>query len=101
MTTVFWDRKGVTVVEFMQQGTTVTSAVYCKTLKNCVRPTIQNKRRGMLTYGVLLIHANACPHTGARTRALLDDFNWALFDHRPHTPGLALSDYHMITYLKN
>jgi hypothetical protein len=37
MATVFWDRKGVLMVEFMQQGTTVTSEVYCKTLKNnCV-----------------------------------------------------------------
>jgi hypothetical protein len=36
MATVFWDRK---VVEFMQQGTTITSEVYCKTLtKNCVGP---------------------------------------------------------------
>jgi hypothetical protein len=24
MTTVFWDRKGVLMVEFMQQGTTIT-----------------------------------------------------------------------------
>jgi hypothetical protein len=38
MVTVFWDRKGVLMVEFMQQGATVTSEVYCKTLKNCIRP---------------------------------------------------------------
>jgi hypothetical protein len=31
--TVFMDRKGVLVVEFMQQGTTVTSEVYCEILK--------------------------------------------------------------------
>jgi hypothetical protein len=29
ITTVFWDRKGVLMVEFMQQGTTITSEVYC------------------------------------------------------------------------
>jgi hypothetical protein len=33
MTSVFWDRKGVLMVEFMQQGTTITSEVYCETLK--------------------------------------------------------------------
>jgi hypothetical protein len=27
MTSVLWDRKGVPIVEFMQQGTTVTSEV--------------------------------------------------------------------------
>jgi hypothetical protein len=30
---VSWDRKGVLMVEFMQQGTTITSEVYCKTQK--------------------------------------------------------------------
>jgi hypothetical protein len=38
------------MVEFIQ-GTTVTSEVYCETLKEMHR-AIQNKRRGMLTYGV-------------------------------------------------
>jgi acyl-CoA thioesterase len=33
MSAVFWDRKGVLMVEFMQQGTTITAEVYCETLK--------------------------------------------------------------------
>jgi hypothetical protein len=28
MVALFWDRKGVLIVEFMQHGTTVTSEVY-------------------------------------------------------------------------
>jgi hypothetical protein len=36
MTAVFWDRKGMLMVEFMQQGTPVTFEGYCQTLKNCV-----------------------------------------------------------------
>jgi hypothetical protein len=31
MTSVLWDRKGVLMVEFMQQGTTIMSEVYCET----------------------------------------------------------------------
>jgi hypothetical protein len=39
MVNVFWDRKGVLMMEFMQQGTTITSQVYCKTLKKkCIGP---------------------------------------------------------------
>jgi hypothetical protein len=41
MTIVFWDRKGVLMVEFTQQGTIITSEVYWETLKgkeNCVGP---------------------------------------------------------------
>jgi hypothetical protein len=29
ITTMFWDRKGVLMVEFMQQGTTLTSELFC------------------------------------------------------------------------
>jgi hypothetical protein len=68
MVTVFWDRKGVLMVELVQQGTTLTSEVYCKTLK-ILRMAIQNKSRGMLTYGVVLIYDNALLHTATRTRS--------------------------------
>jgi len=43
MCTVFWDTQGVLLVEFLPQGTTINSAVYCKTLKK-LRCAIQNKR---------------------------------------------------------
>jgi hypothetical protein len=38
MAAVFWDRKGVLMMDFMQQGITIMSEVYCETLKNCVGP---------------------------------------------------------------
>jgi hypothetical protein len=38
MAAVFWDRKGVLMMEFMKQGTTITSEVYSETLKNCEGP---------------------------------------------------------------
>jgi histone-lysine N-methyltransferase SETMAR len=55
----------------------------------------------MLTSGVVLLHDNARPHAAAHTQALLEHFNWELFDHPLHSPDLALSDYHLFTYLKN
>jgi hypothetical protein len=54
MTTAFRDRKGVMMVEFMHQGTTITSEVYCKTPKKLCW-AIQNKRHGILTSIVLLL----------------------------------------------
>jgi hypothetical protein len=70
------------MVEFMQQGTTVTSEVYCETLKE-LRRAIQNKRHRLLTFGILvvLLHDSTCPYIAARTRALLEHINWELFDH--------------------
>jgi histone-lysine N-methyltransferase SETMAR len=99
MATVFWDRKGILLTEFMAPGTTITSEVYCETL-NKLRRSIQSKRRGMLTKGVVLLHDNARPHTAARTKALLQQFNWEIFEHPPYSPGLAPSDYHLFTKMK-
>jgi transposase len=99
MATVFWDRKGVLIAEFMQQGTTITSEVYCETLKK-LRRVIQNKMHGMLTSGVVRV-TSVCSHTAARTRALLEHFNWELFDQPPYSHDLAPSLYHLFTYLKN
>jgi hypothetical protein len=34
-------------------------------------------------------------------RALLDHFNWKMFDHLPYSPDLSPSDYQLFIYLKN
>jgi histone-lysine N-methyltransferase SETMAR len=80
----------------------MASEVYCETKQKNGRTGIQNKRRGMLTSCVVLVHDNACPRTSisARTRALLEHFSWELFDHHPYSPDLAPRDYHLFTYLK-
>jgi histone-lysine N-methyltransferase SETMAR len=35
-----------------------------------------------------------------RARALLEHFNWELFDHPPYSPDLAPSDCNLFTYLQ-
>jgi hypothetical protein len=49
------------MMDFLQQGTTITSEAYCETHKEKLRRAIQKKRRGMLTSRVLivLLHGNA------------------------------------------
>jgi hypothetical protein len=59
---VFWDRKGVLMVEFIQQWTSIMSEAYYETLKNCKRKAIQNKRHGMLTSGIVLLYDYARLH---------------------------------------
>jgi histone-lysine N-methyltransferase SETMAR len=51
MASVFWDRKVLLLCEIMPAGT-INANRYCETLKN-LHCAIQNKRRGMLTKGVL------------------------------------------------
>jgi hypothetical protein len=62
---------------------------------------IQNKRCGMPTSGVVLLHDNVHPYIAARPHVLLDHFNWEFFAHPPYNPDLTLSNYHLFTYLKN
>jgi hypothetical protein len=55
----------------------------------------------MLTNGVALLHDNERQTTAAGARALLELFNWELFDHLLYSPDLVPRDYHLFTYLKN
>ncbi|GFV03553.1 mariner Mos1 transposase [Trichonephila clavipes] len=99
MATVFWDRHGVLLVEFMQQGTTINAAAYCATLIK-LRRVIQNKRHGFLTSGVLLLQDNARPHSAINTQNLIRSFGWEHIDHPPYSPDLAPSDFHLFRYQK-
>jgi len=73
---------------------------------SCVREwcrkfrSIQNKRRGMLTKGVVLLHDNARPHTAACTNALIKLFSWEIFDQTPYSPDLPPSGYYLFTKMK-
>ncbi|GFW38353.1 histone-lysine N-methyltransferase SETMAR [Trichonephila clavipes] len=75
MTTVFWDRHEVL-------------------------RAIHNKRRGLLTSGVLFLHGNARPHSVINTQNLIRSFGWEQINHPPYNPDWALSDFHLFHYLK-
>jgi len=100
MCTVFWDRKCVLLVDFLPQGSTINAGVYCDTLKK-LRRTIQNKRHGSISRGVVKIHDNARPHTAAATQNLITTFGWEQFDHPPYSPYLAPSNFHLFLNLKS
>ncbi|GBN74722.1 hypothetical protein AVEN_6709-1 [Araneus ventricosus] len=79
MVTVFWDAQGILLIEFMTRGTTINSEVYCRMLKKLKR-AIQNKRRGLLSSGVVLLHDNARPHTAVRTGEVCSNSNGMCFN---------------------
>jgi hypothetical protein len=95
MAAVFWDRKRVLMVEFMQQGTTI-SEVYCTTTKNCIRP-IRTKGLECWRNGLALLYGIVHPHTAApQTQALLEHFSLGLFDHPVYSLNLATSNHHCL-----
>jgi len=99
MATIFWDRKGILLIDFLERGLTINTDAYCETVRK-IRQAIQNKRRGMLSSVIVLLHDNARPYTVARTAQLLQQFRWEVFDHPPYSPDLAPSDYHLFMHLQ-
>ncbi|KAJ4435147.1 hypothetical protein ANN_23723 [Periplaneta americana] len=91
--------KKPTKLEFLERNATINSERYCNTLTNLKR-AIQNKRRGMLSSGVIFLHDNARPHTARHIATKLQEFNWEVLDHRPYSPDLAHSDYHLFMHMK-
>ncbi|GFS84174.1 mariner Mos1 transposase [Trichonephila clavipes] len=95
-----FNQRVVLLMNFMPQGTTFNSGVYCTILRK-LRRALQNKRRGMLSKGVLLLHDNARPHTSRTTQKLIKSIGWTVLDHAPYIPDLAPRDFHLFRYLKH
>ena len=50
---VIKDRKGILLIDFLERGLTINADAYCETVRK-LRRAIQNKRRGMLSSGIVL-----------------------------------------------
>jgi len=61
MATIFWDYKGVLLVAYLPQKTTMTGPYYSEVLTN-LHQAVKEKMRGMLIRGLLLLHGNAPVH---------------------------------------
>ncbi|GFS13651.1 histone-lysine N-methyltransferase SETMAR [Elysia marginata] len=55
MATVFWDAKGVILLNILQLGQCINAAQYCSTLDR-LRDAIRRKRPGLLRRGIVLKH---------------------------------------------
>ena len=97
--TGLWDRRGIILVDFLIRGQTANAERYCKTLHKLRRPT-RNKRRSMLTAGVVLFNDNARPHMARWSAHLLEEFSWEVFNHPSYSPNLAPNDFHFFLHLK-
>ncbi|XKL69463.1 hypothetical protein PGB90_007232 [Kerria lacca] len=90
----FWGYKSIIHIEYMPKDTAITTDAYCDTLMR-LQNAIKSKRPGLLKRGGILIRDNATPHSAGITQAYLKDLKWTIFNHPPHSPDLASSDYHL------
>jgi len=98
MATVFWDFKGVFLVDFLNDRRTVNAAYYCDLLEK-VWAAYRSKRRGFPIRDVLLLH-NARPHSAALTKEKLPQMYWTALKHPLYSPDLSPCDNHMFGPLK-
>ena len=98
MATIFWDFRGIFLINFKERNTTVNDA-YCASLLHKLRDDIK-KRRGMLSRGVLLLHDNAPVHTAAVAKAAVKECGFEEIEHPPYSPDLAPRDDYLFSKLK-
>ena len=66
MLSCFWDRDGIIMTDYLEQGHTITGNYYSALLAK-LRSTLAKKRRGKLQKGILLLHDNAPAHRSMMT----------------------------------
>ena len=99
MATVFWDAKGIIILDFLPKRSTIIG-VYNANLLDQLRTTICEKRRGKLSKGVLLQQDNARVHTCKVAMDAVERKRYELIPHPGYSPDLAPSDFFLSPNLK-
>ena len=99
MATVFWDAKGVIMLDFLASRSTITGVYYANLLDQ-LRTAIREKRRGKLSKGVLLQQDNARVHTCKVAMDSVERNGYELIPHPAYSPDLAPSDFFLFPNLK-
>ena len=97
--TVFWDAKGVIMLDFLSRRSTITGVYYANLLDQ-LRTVIREKRPGKLSKGVLLQQDNARVHTCKVAMDAVERNGYELIPHPAYSPDLAPSDFFLFPNLK-
>ena len=65
-----------------------------------LKDILKEKRRGKVTKGILFLHDNAPAHRALATQKKLAYLGFQCLDHRPYSPDVPPSDYHLFPGLK-
>ena len=99
MCTVFWDRKGVILLDFLEPGQTINSDRYIATLTKLKARISRVRPEKKTTF--LLQHDNARPHTSLKTVEHIVSLGWTVVPHPPYSPDLVPSDFHLFGLMKD
>jgi histone-lysine N-methyltransferase SETMAR len=99
MCTVFWDRKGVIHLDFLDPGQTIKSGRYIPTLTKLKARISRVRPEKKTTF--LLEHNNARPHTSLKTVEHIANLGWTVLPHPSYSLDLAPSDFHLFGPIKD
>ena len=70
MATVFWDKDGIILLDFLEGQKTITASYYEEVLRK-LKIALAKKRQGKLHRQMLFYHDNAPPHTAKTVTTIL------------------------------
>ena len=94
MTTVFWDAKGVIMLDFLPNRSTITGVYYANSLDQLKNAEVNSLK------GVLLQQDNARVHTCKVAMDAVERNGYELIPHPAYSPDLAPSDFFLFPNLK-
>jgi len=99
LASIFWDQEGILLIDYLPKGQTINAEYYSIQLVQ-MTDILKEKRCGKVTKGVLFLHKNALAHRALATQKKQAYLGIQCLDHRPYSPDLAPSDYHLFPGLK-
>jgi len=99
LASIFWDQDGILLIDYLPKGQTINAEYYSSLLVQ-LKDILKQKRRGNFTKGVLFLHENALAQWALATQKKQAYLGFQSLDHRPYSPNVAPSDYHLFPGLK-
>lgn len=98
MATIFWDSKGIILLEFLEKGSTITGQYYSELLDR-----FDEKLKGTRTHLAkekVLFHHNAPAYSSGVFTAKSHELHYELLPHPPYSPDLAPCDFFLFPDMK-
>ena len=99
MTSVIWDARGISFINYIEKGKTINSN-NCIALLDRLSAEIKKKQPYVQKKKVLFHQDNAPCHKSMKTMVKLNALGFELLPHLPYSSDLALSDHWLFADLK-
>ena len=100
MATVFWDSKGIILIDYKPAGTSITGEYYANVIKQ-LRVAIKKKTKGKASCWCPFFCMIMPLCTSRVAQAAIRECKFEQLNHPPYSPDLAPSDYYLFRNLKS